>query len=302
MNMKSFLFRRLAQRKIWSRIFKERLTEPLHLNLLSLFVWVFGSYRAKVEYDLMVRQNNAYSIFKAADFARGQNIRTVSLIEFGVGSGTGLLNMARIAGQVTRATGVSFKLYGFDSGQGMPPARDYRDHPDLYQQGDFAMNQDALKKVLPANVQLIIGEVSGTAAEFISRLPPDEPVGYVVFDMDYYFSMCDALKILRDANPQKYLPITLVYLDDIALDPHNNYCGELLAVNEFNAENQLRKIERHAFLENSRIFRKALWVKQIFFLHVLDHPLRCRITVRDKKRALFNPYLNFEGNRDRFNF
>ena len=98
MKMKSFLFRRLAQRKIWSRIFKERLTEPLHLNLLSLFVWVFGSYRATVEYDLVVRQNNAYSIFKAADFARSQNIRTVSLIEFGVGSGTGLLNMARIAG------------------------------------------------------------------------------------------------------------------------------------------------------------------------------------------------------------
>jgi hypothetical protein len=302
MNMKPFLFRRLAQRKIWSRIFKERLTEPLHLNLLSLFVWVFGSYRAKVGYDLVVRQNNAYSILKAADFARSQNIRTVSLIEFGVGSGTGLLNMARIAGQVTRATGVSFKLYGFDSGQGMPPARDYRDHPDLYQQGDFAMNQDALKKVLPANVQLIIGEVSGTVAGFISRLPPDEPVGYVVFDMDYYFSMCDALKILRDPNPLKYLPITLVYLDDIALDPHNHYCGELLAVNEFNAENQLRKIEPHAFLENRRIFRKALWVKQIFFLHVLDHPSRCRITVSDKKRALFNPYLDFEGNRDRFNF
>ncbi|HTV61500.1 MAG TPA: hypothetical protein VMH30_02910 [Verrucomicrobiae bacterium] len=261
---------------------------------------MFGSYRAKVDYDLVVRQNNAYGILKAADFAVRQGIRTVSLIEFGVAAGTGLLNMAQIAGKVTRATGVSFKLYGFDSGRGMPPARDYRDHPDLYQKGDYVMNQDALKKVLPANVQLIIGEVTDTVSDFISRLPSDEPVGYVVFDLDYYFSMRDALKILRDANPQKYLPITLVFLDDIALDPHNHYCGELLAVNEFNAENPLRKIEHHAFLENSRIFRRAIWVKQMFFLHVLDHPSRCQITVRDNKRALFNPYLDFEGNRDNY--
>jgi hypothetical protein len=164
------------------------------------------------------------------------------------------------------------------------------------------MNQDALRKVLPANAQLIIGEVSTTVPQFISNLSPAEPVGYVVFDLDYYFSMGDALKILQDANPQKYLPITLVYLDDIALDAHNSYCGELLAVNEFNAENKLRKIEHHAFLENYRIFRRALWIKQMFFLHVLDHPSRCKITVGDNKRAMFNPYLNFEGNRDNLNF
>ncbi len=34
------------------------------MNFLSLFVWVFGSYRAKVDYDLVVRQNNAYGSSK----------------------------------------------------------------------------------------------------------------------------------------------------------------------------------------------------------------------------------------------
>ncbi len=71
------------------------------------------------------------------------------------------------------------------------------------------------------------------------------------------------------------------------MDEHNNYCGELLAVNEFNVENPLRKIERHAFFENSRIFRRALWLKQIFFFHVLDHPSRSRIQVLDNKRAMY---------------
>ncbi len=156
-----------------------------------------------------------------------------------------------------------------------------------------------MKKHLPANAQLVIGEVDKTVPGFISRLSPEEPIGYVAFDVDYYYSMCYALKILQDANPEKYLPITLTYLDDIALEPHNSYCGELLAVKEFNAENPLRKIEHHAFFENSRIFRNAMWLKQIFFFHVLDHPSRSRIKLVADKRSMFNPYLDFKGNRDK---
>jgi hypothetical protein len=59
-------------------------------------------------------------------------IKTVSLVEFGVASGAGLTNIVEIAKKVTRCTGVEFTIYGFDTGQGMPPARDYRDHPELY--------------------------------------------------------------------------------------------------------------------------------------------------------------------------
>jgi hypothetical protein len=50
---------KLARRDRWRRIFLERLTEPVHLNLLSLPVLLFGSYRAKIAWDLIIRQQYA---------------------------------------------------------------------------------------------------------------------------------------------------------------------------------------------------------------------------------------------------
>lgn len=43
----SLLLRRLAQPHIWKRLLVEWFSEPLHLNLLSLFVAAFGSLRAR---------------------------------------------------------------------------------------------------------------------------------------------------------------------------------------------------------------------------------------------------------------
>src|SRR5881275_2929970 len=112
-------------------------------------VWAVGSYRAKIAFDLVVRQWNAYGILKAADQAKTLGISRVSLVEFGVAAGAGLMNMAEIARRVTRVTGVQFQLYGFDTGAGLPPPTDYRDHPDLYQQGECGMDVEALRNALP---------------------------------------------------------------------------------------------------------------------------------------------------------
>lgn len=288
--MKEFLIK-LRHSHIWKRIFYERLTEPIYLNLISLFVYLFGSYKLKIDYDLIIRQPNAFGILKSAIFAKKLGIRTITLIEFGVAAGAGLLNMAEIARNITKEIGINFKIYGFDTGIGMPPALDYRDHPDLYQCGDFPMNYELLVKNLPDNTNIIIGDISTTIENFIEKLPIDEPIGFVIFDMDYYHSTKIALNIFKN-HPLKYLPITVVYLDDIVFEPHNSYCGELLAIHEFNLENEFRKIEFHNFLENERIFRRAMWLKQIYYLHVLDHPTRYDISVNKKKRILENPYFD----------
>ena len=97
-------------------------------------------------------------------------------------------------------------------------------------------------------------------------------MGFAAVDVDYYSSAKDALKLLTDANPEKYLPLTLLYLDDITDEFQNQWCGELLAIEEFNNSHQWRKIERDRFLKSRRIFKNARWLDQIFLLHVLDHP------------------------------
>src|SRR4030081_2905725 len=62
----NYVLRRLMMPGKLRKLFVERLTEPIHLNLLSLFVALFGSYRAKVDFDLIVRQQYAFPILFAA--------------------------------------------------------------------------------------------------------------------------------------------------------------------------------------------------------------------------------------------
>ena len=65
------LFSSLLNRKdIWERILVERLTEPIHLNVISLFVLALGTTRAKIALDLLVRQQHAHGMLYAADTAK----------------------------------------------------------------------------------------------------------------------------------------------------------------------------------------------------------------------------------------
>lgn len=287
----SFVLEKLRQRHIWRRIFLERLTEPLHINLLSALVALVGSFRTKVAHDIIVRPFNAFAILQAADWAMYYGIQELTLVEFGVASGIGLMNMARIAERVTRISGIRFRIYGFDTGQGMPPPNDYRDHPDMYGHGDFPMDFDTLRRALPDNTELILGDVAQTVPKFLKALSTSAPIGYIDFDLDYYSSTSAALTLLSDENPNKYLPIAVAYFDDTVLSQHNSWCGAYLAIKEFNASEEFRKIERHLALENSRIYRRALWLKQIYFVHVLDHPSRLRRPT-SARQTIKNPYLS----------
>jgi hypothetical protein len=93
-----------------------------------------------------------------------------------------------------------------------------------------------------------------------------------------------------DGVPASCLPLVTIYVDDIYSDLHNSYCGELLAIDEFNAEHSMRKIERFALLENSRVFKRATWLKHIFNLHVLDHSARTIENLGRSKVVHSNPF------------
>ncbi len=292
-NQTTFLKGKLRQRHVWRRILLERMAEPLHLNLLSLFVSTFGSFRARVAFDLVLRHHHAYGILAAADQAKALGIDRLALLEFGVGSGTGLLNMAHVAGEVTACTGVDFDIYGFDTGSGLPAPKSFRDHPELFQRGDFRMDVDRLRATLPPNVNLVLGDVATTSVEWLHTRSSAAPVGFVSVDLDYHYSTKEAFRALL-GSPEAYLPRTHVYLDDIQEESHNSYCGELLAVREFNEENQLRKIERPFFLRYSRVFQRAAWIGHMFILHVLDHPTRSTLDQAREPLGLLNPYLRGE--------
>ena len=286
-----YVLRRLSQKGKLKKVFVERLTEPLHLNILSLFVALFGSYRMKVAFDLIVRQQYAFPILFAADEAKKYGYKKVTIVELGVASGAGLLTMCRIAERTTKATGIEFRIVGFDGGKGMPPAVDYRDLPELFQEGDFPMSDFAgLKRALPANAELIIGDVAETAPAFAKTLDAEAPLGFVAVDVDYYSAAKAALPILTGA-PVAYLPVVPVYLDDIAEYGSNDWTGELLAVNEFNAKNELRKIAPFNLLRSRRIFKNTQWIDRMFAAQIHDHPYRSPAYRRTSQWVLGNEYL-----------
>lgn len=283
--------RKLTRPYIWKRILLERLAEPLHLNAVAAVVGLIGSFRAKVAFDLVLRHHHAFGILRAADDAKALGLSQVTLLEFGVAAGAGLLNMADVSRQVTDVTGVAFEIYGFDTGRGMPPPQSALDHPELYQAGDFVMNVGELEKALPPNVHLVIGDIATTVPEFVKSIRPTAPVGFLSLDVDYYSSSKDALQALT-GSPESYLPRTCVYVDDLEDPSHNSYCGEQLAIAEFNQDHEFRKIERHTFLRRSRVFQRAPWIDHIYTLHVLDHPSRTTLDQGRISLDLMNPYFS----------
>lgn len=290
--MKNKIFKKLFKIYILKRIYLERLGEPFIYNIISLFVLIFGNIRLKIKYDLVPRESYAYGILAAADLAKSHDINKISIIEFGVASGNGLLNMCYIADKVTKLTGVEFEIFGFDTGEGMPAPLDYRDHPEKYFTGDYPpINQENLLKYLPENAKLILGDISNSMEEIEKQIT--HPIAFVSVDVDYYYSTVDCLKIF-EKNKNLYLPYVFTYFDDIYNIDHNDYCGELLAINEFNMRNTLRKISKATMLNQTRIFRRSPWSHQIYLTHIFDHTTRSIEYIKERKKTISiieNPYI-----------
>src|SRR6476659_913397 len=87
----------LSRRDVWRRAAVDRLAETLHLNVISLGVALFGGLRSKVAFDLLVRQQHAYGLLKAADEARARGIGRLTVVELGVAAGAGLLNLCTLS-------------------------------------------------------------------------------------------------------------------------------------------------------------------------------------------------------------
>jgi hypothetical protein len=289
MKTKSLLGSLLARKDIWRRIAIERLTEPLHLNAIAAVVALVGDTRLKIQFDLLVRQQHAYGLLAAADLAKSRGLSRVTAIELGVGGGTGLLNICELSERIRRETGVAFDVVGFDTGKGLPPPKDHRDHPELYRSGWFPMDVDAVRAALPANARLVLGDLSETTHDFIQTLDPQAPVGFVTLDVDFYSSSRAALELLK-GNANCYLPYFPLYVDDIALPSNTQFAGELLAIKEFNDENAYRKIDFDWNLVHQRVFKHAEWLTHMYKVHVLDHAERNDLRHADVVIAP-NPYL-----------
>jgi len=287
----SKMFRKLFEKRILSRIYLERLGEPLIYNLASIYVSLFGTLTKKIEYDLLPRQPYAFGLNEAFKRAQRLQINKITIIEFGVAQGAGLFNLAEIASKLSKEYKIDYNVIGFDTGAGMPEPKDYRDHPEKYRTGDFPPEKLSQAK-LPNKTDIIYGPISETVPKFVKSLEKDSIISFVSIDVDYYSSTKECFKIFH-ADTDYFLPSTILYFDDVNNLEHNEFMGELLAIKEFNNETENKKICKMTQLSNWRIFRNALWLDQMYFLHVLDAAYRKPENwVGAQPTILNNPYLD----------
>ena len=152
------------------------------------------------------------------------------------------------------------------------------------------MNVDLLKSKLDKNTTLILGDVKQTVSDFLSKATPENPIAYVVLDLDLYTSSRDALAIFL-GDPKLYLPTVYMYVDDIDEFRHSTYCGEELAISEFNKDQQLRKIEPFTFIKTQRVCKNAKWLHKIFKVQIFDHPI-FSTELTSKNKVIKNPFLS----------
>ena len=230
-----------------------------------------GSVDTRIRFDVVEQPWYAYGVHSAAVLAKRLGISEISVVEFGVAAGRGLVKLERLAWAIGAEVGVSIATYGFDSGAGMPRPVDYRDLPHVWGEGFYQMDEQILRARLK-KARLLLGDVSATvpAALAAGDMPP---VGFVAFDLDYYSSTMAAFRIF-EGKPESRLPRVQCYFDDISWPDfgcHNEYVGELLAINEFNEAHPTMKVCPIAHFRTQRQ-RPANWNEQIYVCHDFAHP------------------------------
>ena len=233
----------------------------------------WGDLREKERYGFVERPQYAYGVFRAADVARYFGSGSVTVCEFGVASGDGLMNLVELSELVGRETGITFRVVGFDTGSGLPRLQGYKDHPEIWSGGDFPMvdREDLLRRT-GGRAEVIFGDIADTVDAFVDSLDRSCPLGFASVDVDIYSGASSALRCLV-GPPETLLPAVSMYFDDVGFFFANDWCGELAAIREFNEANALRKIDQDRSLASRA---SAPWHGYMYVCHALDHPDRAR--------------------------
>lgn len=228
-------------------------------------------FRLRMYIDGIDRPYYAYGVYQAALEAKALGIKRISVCEFGVAGGHGLIILEKLSEAISKLTGIGIDVYGFDLKTGLPAPADYRDNPYIWQKGFFTMDVQALKSKIKSSTELVIGDVKKTVPTFAHS--SIAPVGFIAFDLDFYTSTTDAFTIF-DAPTKNILPRVFCYFDDIVgtdEELQHEYVGELLAIKEYNEKNKYKKIAKINGMYHKRVI-KSTWSDMMYIMINVKHP------------------------------
>jgi hypothetical protein len=184
------------------------------------------------------RQPYAFGLGEAFRLASKQSkdlgIERIVIVEFGVASGAGYLNLCEISKKLSLHYKLPVLVVGFDSGEGMPLPVDYRDHPEKYLDGDFPPHdRKLLDATLPSNAEVVYGPIAECVGQIDGILAKGDFISFSSIDVDYWSSTNDCLKIFEN-KALNFLPTLPMYFDEVNNTDHHPYAGELLSIREYN--------------------------------------------------------------------
>jgi hypothetical protein len=229
-----------------------------------------GSLDFRLSLQALDRPQYAFGVKQAIHLASKLKHPKVSVIEFGVATGGGLLALEAYAAELGRRAGIEVEVYGFDAGVGLPAPSDYRDLGYVWKRGAYRMDIEGLKKRLKT-ARLLLGDVRDTVSEFLRT--ERAPIGFISFDLDYYSSTIAAFQVFT-APDSALLPRVICYFDDVVSDGHQLHCdgtGELLAIREFNENGNSRHTLSRIGPMNANLLFPALWTQQLWVYHRFQH-------------------------------
>lgn len=242
---------------------------PLRLLVRAAMKRLPVSVSTRALWDISDRPAYLVGVHQAARRAAREGVDAISVIEFGVAGGDGLLALEREAAAVEKDSGIAIRVFGFDNGPaGLPEfIGDHRDHPDKWKPGDFPMDVPLLQSRLGPRTSLVLGNVAETVPVFFDD-PDVPPVGFIAFDLDLYSSTAQALRILTLPGKRTLAHVAL-YFDDVEHSISHRFAGELLAIDEFNRQSEHVKIDRWRGLPSHRPFPEAAYLAKMYMAHDL---------------------------------
>jgi len=235
------------------------------------YEWLGASFLELMRDPICARRPQyIWGVLQGAALGKVLGMQHVSVMEFGVAGGAGLISLEQVAGHCEKMINIEINVYGFDTGIGLPKPEDYSDCPQMWSEGYYPGDMEELAKRL-RRAHLKLGLVKDTVPAFLQSCPP--PIAFAAFDLDFYSSTKEALNLF-DGKHDILLPRIACFFRGIMGKSFSDYTGERLAISEFNDTRSMRKLSPIYGLKYfvPREF-SWYWPEMFYFLHNFDHPL-----------------------------
>ena len=208
-------------------------------------------------------------LYRGARQAKALGYDRISIIEFGIGGGIGLVVLEHYIEAIQEEIDIAIQVYGFGLEDGLPAPAGYRDLPYSWIKGSYKTDVIKLEQAL-RHATLIFGDVRDTGPSFFETYDPP-PVAAVIFDLDYYSATMAAFSIF-EASHDHYLPRVYCYFDDLEFE----FTGESQAIRDFNERHDGKKIGQNYGTSGrnySRLQIQMYWFRVgLYEFHDFSHP------------------------------